>query len=54
MLSGLSYISEILEVTFLVSFHELNPSILRGLIWDVIPVELAVFLAFRSLVPLIS
>lgn len=54
MLSEVSYIAKVLEVTFLVSFLELSPSILRGLIADVAQVELAILLAVRSLVPCLS
>jgi hypothetical protein len=51
MFNEVSYITKVLEVTFLVSFLEFSPSILRGLIADIVQVELAVLLAVRSLVP---
>lgn len=54
MLNEVSYIAKALEATFLVSLLELSPSILRGLIADVIQVELAVLLAIRRFVPCFS
>jgi hypothetical protein len=50
MNSDVSYIAKVIEIALRVGFLELSPSILRGLVGNVIQVELAILLALRGLV----